>query len=271
MTYTDITLHIEAIIVLSIISVTSIKFKFVDKSGIISSLLVGYPIYVFGGREYFILLLTFFFISAIMTKIRMRKVKYVYNKEDGVRSWRNVVANGLVVTVTAIGAGLSNNGRTFFTAYLGALSTAFADTLGTEVGLLYKGKPRLIINMKKVNPGTPGAVTLLGYLGGVIGLTILTLLVTLTCNKIRFHAASLIIYCSGLVGMTIDSFLGALVQAKYRCGVCGKITESSFHCESKAEQIQGLKYINTHTVNLIATIIGGIIAVVLTDLFNLLE
>ena len=269
MSYLNPYTHLEALAILAIIFLLSIKFRFIDSGGVATSFIVGYLIYVFGGRIYFLALITFYLVSVAFTKIRVRRIKEVENKEDGVRGWRNVIANGLTATITAVASGLSTDQKIFFAAYLGALSSAFADTLATEIGLFYPRMPRLITNMKKVKPGTPGAVTCLGYLGGLIGMTTLTLISSTIDKRLTFYEAAIIIYSSGLVGMTVDSILGATVQAKYRCRICSKNTESPTHCGSSAEKIEGVKYINTHTVNLIATIIGAIIAIILVEVLNL--
>lgn len=266
MNYLNPFTHLEALTVLLLIFLISITFRFVDHRGLIASFVVGYIIYIFGGREYFIALITFYLISVILTKIRVKKVREVENKEDGVRGWRNVVANGFTATVTAVAAGLSANYKIFFATYLGALSSAFADTLATEVGLLYHGMPRLITNMKKVRPGTPGAVTTLGYLGGLMGMTILTLIASTIDKRLSFYEVAAVVYLSGLAGMTVDSILGATIQAKYRCRVCGKNTESSTHCEAESEKIEGVRYIDTHAVNLIATMVGGLIGYTLVNM-----
>lgn len=260
MTYLDISTHLEASIILLAIFIVSLRFRFVDLGGIVTSFIVGYLVYVFGGREYFLVLIIFFLVSVVLTKIRVRRVRNLQNKEDGVRGWRNVIANGCTATVAAVMAGLSNDEKVFFAAYLGAISSAFADTLGTEVGLLYPRMPRLITSMKKVNPGTPGGITPLGYLGGFAGLTILTIVISLVDRRLLIDELAAIIYPSGLVGMTMDSLLGAGIQAKYRCIVCGKLTESPIHCGQHAEHVEGFKLINTHTVNFIATVIGTITA-----------
>lgn len=260
MSYLDPLTHLEIITILAIIFLLSIKFKFIDVRGAATSLVVGYLIYVFGGRTYFLALIAFYLVSVVFTKIRVRMVKEVENKETGVRGWRNVVANGFTATIAAVASGLSGEQKIFYAAYLGALSSAFADTLATEIGLLYPKMPRLITSMKRVEPGTPGAVSTLGYLGGLLGMTILALISSTVNKRLTLNEVLAVIYSSGLVGMTIDSILGATVQAKYRCRTCGKNTESSVHCGLRADQIKGVKYINTHTVNFVATIIGAIIA-----------
>jgi uncharacterized membrane protein len=98
LSYLNPYIHLEALTILAVIFLISMKFRFIDRGGVVTSFIVGYIIYVFGGRVYFLALLTFYLVSVAFTKIRVRRVKEVENKEDGVRGWRNVLANGLTAT-----------------------------------------------------------------------------------------------------------------------------------------------------------------------------
>lgn len=261
--------HLEALAILIPIFLISLRFRFIDMGGVAASFAVGYLVYVFGGREYFAVLLTFYLVSVSFTKLRVRTVKEAHNKENGVRSWKNVLANGCTATLAAVMAGISSDERTFFAIYLGAISSAFADTLATEIGLLYPGKPRLITSMREVRPGTPGGVTPLGYLGGVVGMIILALVVHLLDKRMVAGELVAIIFSSGLVGMTVDSILGASIQAKYRCRGCGKDVESPYHCGQPAEHLTGLKPVDTHVVNLLATVGGALTALATLKLMEI--
>jgi len=116
--------------------------------------------------------------------------------------------------------------------------------------------------MKPAPRGTPGAVSPYGYAASVLALTILAGMLAL------YGKASLILplYIAGIVGVTMDSILGATVQARYRCTVCGKETESSVHCGKRAEKISGITLISTHTVNLLSTLTGATIAFLIAAL-----
>ena len=52
-----------------------------------------------------------------------------------------------------------------------------------------------------------------------------------------------------------DSALGSLVQVKYRCRVCGAVTEKKRHCDAETEYHSGVKWINNNAVNLISSVI----------------
>jgi len=257
-------LHLEAAAIMITIILLSLKFKFMDYKGILTAAPIGYLIYVFGGRTYFLFLIVFYVVSSVVTRFRARKVKEVLlNEKEVVRSWKNVLANGTVATIVAVLSSLESNSSppVYFAAYLGAVGTSFADTLATELGIIYSENPRLITNFKRARRGTPGAVSLSGYLAGFSGLTLFSLL-AYPLQELSNSPTSLIlsIYVSGLTGLTIDSILGATIQARYRCRVCGKETESQIHCNTETEKIGGTKIIDTHTVNLLSTLIGAITA-----------
>lgn len=255
--------QLEAAIILAVIAALSFKLKFLDPKGIIASIIIGYIIIVFGGLSYFAILLAFFIISSMVTRLRVRAVGELPIDKDWIRGWRNVLANGLAPTLTIlIPRLLSCDERIMAAGYLGAVGTAFADTLATEIGLFYRGRPRLITSFKRVEKGTPGAVSPYGYLGCLTALLILGALSWI------LGAASpqlaLMLIPTGVIGTTIDSLLGAGIQGKYRCRRCGRIVENPHHCGQSAEYLSGIRWMNTHVVNLISTSLGAAILAAIT-------
>ncbi|MCD6235614.1 MAG: DUF92 domain-containing protein [Thaumarchaeota archaeon] len=256
-------MQLEVIVALALLALLSLKFRVLDWKGVLTAIPVGYVILVFGDLRYFVILLVFYAVSGLATKVRVRKVGKGFSEKDWVRSWRNVLANGLIPTLVIIFAALSNrSGSNMMTAgYLGGIGTAFADTLATEIGLLYPRDPRLITSFKRVERGRPGAVSPYGYAGGLLAVIVLCgSAYLLGFGDVRVLLAASF---SAMLGMTFDSFLGATIQAKYRCVVCGKITESRIHCGEKAEKVSGLETVNTHVVNLIAILAGSLISIAL--------
>lgn len=254
-------LLVEATIVVGLIGALSLKLKLLDAKGVAASLPVGYAVYIFGGREYFTMLLTFYVISLLATVFRVRRIGVNVMDKEWVRSWKNVAANGVVAAAAAMLSATSPGScaTPYLAAYVGAVGTSFADTLATELGLLYPKPPRLITSMKPVPRGTPGAVSPYGYAASTLALTILASLLTLYGKQ----SLTPTLYAAGLIGVTIDSLMGATVQARYRCPTCGRETENPIHCGRKAEKIAGLTPINTHAVNLISTLIGAITAAII--------
>ena len=64
-----------------------------------------------------------------------------------------------------------------------------------------------------------------------------------------------------MLGITVDSVLGSLVQAKFTCAVCGKLTEKPIHCEKPCVHTGGVRLITNDAVNFISNIVTTAAAV----------
>jgi uncharacterized protein (TIGR00297 family) len=97
-------------------------------------------------------------------------------------------------------------------AVLAALCEATADTVSSEVGQAFGGTPILLTTLRRVSPGTDGAVSLLGTAAGVAasGLVALTGLWAMRLDW-RGTAAA---FGGGVVGLVFDSLLGATVERR---------------------------------------------------------
>jgi len=54
----------------------------------------------------------------------------------------------------------------------------------------------------------------------------------------------------------VDSWLGATIQAQYRCNACNKITEKRKHCDSETNIVSGFSWLNNDGVNAICSLCG---------------
>jgi uncharacterized membrane protein len=75
----------------------------------------------------------------------------------------------------------------------------------------------------------------------------------------------------GLVGSLFDSLLGATVQGIYYCEHCGKETEWSVHHCGRSHSgglllVRGWAWLDNDLVNLVASVVGGVIAALLAVL-----
>ncbi len=185
-------------------------------------------------------------------------------EKGGARAWKNIVANGGIATLFAAAEGLSPS-RIFALGYIGAVSTATADTLATEIGLLSRGQPRLITNLRRtVTAGTSGGVTPRGEAAALFGTMIIGfsswILGLGNLNSNNLSVILLVASASGLAGCTIDSIIGAAAQAMFRCTLCGRTTENNRHCGGRTVHIRGFSLIDNNVVNLIATAFGAAVA-----------
>ena len=230
---------VAAVIVGFTFAYFAFRTKTADLSGLFSAALVGIILLVFSNAYWFMIMLTFFILGSAATKF-----KYEYKKrigveqgQSGARGYRNVFANGIVAAAAAVLYGVFQH-PVFIALYLGAVTTAAADTLASEIGVT-GGVPYMITTLRKVPIGTNGGVTVRGELVSILGGLIVSLVAYF------FHVITpemvLVGTLAGFFGTNLDSLIGATLENRGFLGNAG--------------------------TNLIATIGGGIFAAVLFLIF----
>lgn len=196
---------IIVIAVLGLFSFISIRKKSFDKKGILIGLLIGL-ITIFlgtltsvGGLTAFLFMAYFFIIGELSTRYGSKK----RNKEHETRTTGNVLGNSLAAVIA-----LALN---FPIGFFAGVSAALADTMSSEIGMLSKKKPLLITNLKEVETGTDGGITVLGCVSALIGSGLIALMYYALYSSVFFAG---IILLAGLIGTFIDSILGALFERK---------------------------------------------------------
>ena len=62
----------------------------------------------------------------------------------------------------------------------------------------------------------------------------------------------------GVAGSLADSLAGATFQRKSFCVVCGKPSENLEHCGEPTRFSSGLRLVDNHVVNVLATLVGAL-------------
>lgn len=244
-------------------------------SGVIGAILVGTLIFGLGGWVWGLLLVAFFVSSSWLSHYRRVDKEVLVDKsaKGSRRDLGQTLANGgLGAALAAVYASTSD--PLLFVAFVGVMATVNADTWATELGVLSRVPPKMITTGEEVVPGTSGGVTRLGIWASLSGAlligavaTALTQIGSLSSNGVwSLEAASypLLAVAGGLTGSLFDSLLGATVQRIYYCDRCGKETESPFHrCGQVARPVRGWGWVNNDIVNLMASALGGLVAVLL--------
>jgi uncharacterized protein (TIGR00297 family) len=93
---------------------------------------------------------------------------------------------------------------------LAVLAEAAADTVSSELGEAFGGRPRLLTTLRRVTPGEDGGITLVGTIAGNVA----ALLVGAAAAGLQLvhWREALIASCAGAIGMFFDSLLGATVE-----------------------------------------------------------
>jgi uncharacterized protein (TIGR00297 family) len=261
----DLTATSLCVVTLFGVSGLALATKALDFAGTLAGLTVGSAILFFGGWEWFLLLLTFFVVAGLSTRFRFEQKRRMGFSEGlgGTRGWKNVLANGGLCAVFAVAYGMSSY-RPFLWAYIGAVSTSMADTLATEFGLLNPYEPRLITDLGRTVPaGTSGGVSLYGEAASLLGSTMLSAVAWFVGFGSKGSIVPILGLASGFLGSSFDSLLGATIQVRFACQVCGRTVEKQVHCGRTALPVSGVRFMDNNVVNFLATLFGAASCIVL--------
>jgi uncharacterized protein (TIGR00297 family) len=203
--------------------------RILDAKGSATAFIVGAVISILGSILWLIMLLIFLLTSYALTryKFEIKKQMGLHEGTQGERGYRNVVANGLVMTFIAVFAWLDGPMLDISTAsfiFVSALAVAAADTAASEIGV-FDPRPVLITTLKRVKPGTDGGVSVTGQLIAFIaaGFTsaIGYMLFSLDPKLVAGASTVLIPMLCGFFGCQVDSVIGATIERRGKIGKLG--------------------------------------------------
>jgi uncharacterized protein (TIGR00297 family) len=187
-----------ALAVNAVVAVAMGALRVVSPSGAIAGGIVGAVILAAGGWGAYGLLWAFFLAGTVATRLgyRRKAALGVAQKDAGRRGAAHVAANCLVpAALLLVGAP-----RAGFAA---AFAAALADTLGTEIGTLYGRRPFSPLTLRRLEPGTPGAISVPGTLASLAG-----------AAGIAFAALGLgVVPSSAVPAVVAGGFIGALAES----------------------------------------------------------
>jgi uncharacterized protein (TIGR00297 family) len=245
------------VLIASAVAVAARRVRALTVSGSIAGVIVGAACVV-GGWDWILLLLFFFITSTGLShwrvEIKRALVASVVEK-GGERDAAQVLANGLVLAVAAIGAVLAP-GPAWYALGAGAIAAATADTWGTEIGTVLGGTPRHLLNGAPLSPGMSGGITLAGSVATVLGAVTSAVVVW----ALHWNVPGFAVVVGGIGGSVIDSLLGASVQERRWCDRCRRLTERRVHsCGSPTRVRGGIPGFGNDWVNLTSILAGAII------------
>lgn len=186
------------------------KKSLLDYKGSLASFVIGW-VSLFTGSMYFIAFLMFMSIGSLASKYKS-KIKEKKGVIQTTRGLGNVLGNGLIPFLFIL-VEIITQRHIFLAGFFGSIATANADTLASEIGMLSNKKPRLITNLKKVEHGTNGAISLLGELSAFGGALLISIIPLMYLNNyaIIVSVSSLL---AGFIGSNFDSLIGAVVERR---------------------------------------------------------
>ncbi len=198
------------------ISLVAWRARSIDGPGALSAIVIGTAITAGLGVPALALMVTFFVVGTAATRLgyRIKAARGIAQERGGARGWRHAWANGGVPALLALLAGLTAVPLRdlLVLAYSGAVATAAADTCSSEIGKAYGRRTFLITSFRPVPPGTEGAISLEGTLGGLLG-AILVAAVGAALGVYSWPLAGLVTL-AGLLGSLAESVIGTVAERR---------------------------------------------------------
>lgn len=237
------------------------------------AILTGTATMGFGGWAWGLALITFFVSSSALSHYKERiKEQRAAEKfaKGGRRDLAQALANGGVGALLALLYALLGGPAVLLALFAGVMATVTADTWATELGVLSPHRPRLITSGRPVEPGTSGGISVLGTSASALGGLLIGLVMFLSVGAGQLITGQATAWpwwllpaglLGGLGGSLADSLMGATVQAIYRYP-SGKETEKVVGKDGTPNTfVRGWRWMNNDMVNLISSLVGGLIAV----------
>ena len=194
----------------------ALRLGSVDGSGWIHGVVLGTALWVLGGGPAFAMLLTFFVLGTVATRLghKTKLAEGTAQEQGGARGARHAWANTGVGVLFALLAAGSATPSVYLLAIVAAFATAVSDTLASEIGQAYGRRTFLITSFRPVSRGTDGAVSLEGTLAGIGGSLIMGGLAW-AIGLINGTGVA-IVAVAAFFGTTLESYLGAWLERSKR-------------------------------------------------------
>ena len=202
---------IVALLVPAIFAVMAYLLGTVSRGGAIGGYIVAALIYLSLGWQGFTVLALFVVGGSALTRLGYERKERSGTAEGGGgrRGARNALANGGVAVLCALLAALTPYPIAFAAAFVASLGAAFADTAESEIGQLFARTPRRITDLRKVPPGTDGAVSFPGTLAGLAAAG-LTAALGASLGLVEGSGPLLLVALAAFAGTIADSLIGVL-------------------------------------------------------------
>lgn len=177
----------------------------VSRSGVAGGALVGVLIYAGAGAAAWLLLFVTFLLAAVASRAGLKRKMLLGIEEarGGRRGAGNAVGNCGIAAAAAVAVVCTPYRAEALLALVAALAAGGSDTVASEIGKAWGRATILVTTLRRVRPGTPGAMSLEGTASGVVAAFALA----------AAGVALQLIPASAIAAVVVGSTAGALVES----------------------------------------------------------
>ncbi len=165
----------EGVLLAAGLGAVALALRGVSRAGFASGAVIGSVVYYALGIRGFALLAAFFILGTLFTKIGYRRKAEMgaAQPDQSRRSARQVWGKGVAAFLAAAACIFLEDKTMAQLGFVAALSASLYDTTATELGLLAGGRPFLLTTLRRVAPGTRGAVSAAGSVSGLLAAVVI--------------------------------------------------------------------------------------------------
>jgi uncharacterized protein (TIGR00297 family) len=198
----------------AVVAIAGYAARTVTISGAVCGALLGITIVLSVGWGGWILLLATFGAAVLTSRIGWRQKTQLGIAEErgGRRGGGNAFANTGVAAAAAALASLSYAERPAMIAFVAALAAGGSDTVASEIGKAWGKRTFLVPTLRRVPPGTSGAISFEGTIAGLTGALVLGALAA-GLGLIHLKAVPIIV-TAATIGAFAESAMGATLEGR---------------------------------------------------------
>ena len=213
-----------------------------------------------GGTAFAVLAVTLLLTAAADRFAGGRADPNGVRRKSGSRDVWRVACNVGIAAAAMLAFGLTQN-EVFRAGFCAVMAESLADSLASKLGPLSKSAPCDICTWRPVPTGLSGGVSVIGTLAELLGAAAVAAVSAAGYRSLRLF---FVVSAAGFLGAMFDSVLGSRAQIRYRCGVCGMVTEREAHCGAPTEHLRGIRWMTNDAVNLTSNAFALALALALT-------
>ena len=205
---------ILAVAVNLVFALLALGLRTITRSGAVVGFILGVTVYLGYGYKSFLILLSFFLLGSLATRLGYAKkaARGVAERRGGARSWREALANTLAGAFFAVLVITTHWEAAFLVALVAAFAEAAGDTVSSEIGQWLSDRAYLITTLEPVPAGENGGVTVGGT---VAGLAASVAVVAVGYGfGLSAGAATIVALAAAFAGNLLDSVLGATIERR---------------------------------------------------------
>jgi uncharacterized protein (TIGR00297 family) len=192
----------------------ALGLRTVSRSGAAVGFILGTAVYLAYGYKSFLILLSFFLLGSIATRLgyATKAARGIAERRRGARSWREALANTLAGAFFAVLVITTHQEAAFLLALVAAFAEAAGDTVSSEIGQWLSPHAYLITTFRRVPAGENGGVSLGGSLAGLLasGMVVALGYGMGLCGK----GGAAMAFSAAVAGNLLDSLLGATLERR---------------------------------------------------------